>query len=461
MGGLTSIARAPQIAGLAWTSDHTRNLVMGHSTIFGGSTASRLLECPGSFQAILSLPPQIEIESDYAAEGTALHEVMAHLMNARRLKPDADLFALALDCMDQKFYDRIVTAAHLADLIMPALQALDELERHYGGGFEVAEVERSVAFPGIIGAHGTVDLILRSATCVLHVDWKFGAGVPVAAVTRDDKGERVNAQLMFYVTAARHSARHLYSGRPTLVGAVIQPRSEAPLSHTVITPRDIKWFREDAARAVLLAIAPGPPRAKGEHCRWAPCKATCPLWTGPVLDLSALEGQAPREPVSADHREASAYGEYLARAKTLADQLALFKKEIDEQLHAFLEGGGTVPGWRLKAKVKQRQWVDDEVVEYELKKLGFATDEIFQRRLVTFQSADATARRRKVVIPDDLRVAPPTGETTIATTDDPAPIVERRLQVERFREALAALQAPGNGNRLGLALLCPQTGKQE
>ena len=55
----------------------------------------------------------------------------------------------------------------------------------------------------------------------------------------------------------------------------------------------------------------------------------------------------------------------------LVDSLAMLKKEIDEQMHSYLEAGGVIPGWRLKAKAKQRQWVDPDVVNNELTKLGF------------------------------------------------------------------------------------------
>jgi hypothetical protein len=378
------------------------------------------------------------VPSPYAEEGTFAHEVMAYLMTARQHNTMVDSFDRAQNMIGHWFYDRELTQAHIDELIAPALNALAELEQIYGGDFRVVAVEKRVTFPGIAGAHGTTDLLLRSPTYLLQNDWKFGGGVPVAAVYREDDGERVNPQLLFYLTAARHSARHLFTGRPTLVGAIIQPRAEIPLSHTVITNTDLRLFKEDAVNAVVLALQPNPPRRKGEHCRWAPCKATCPLWTGPLLDLTALGH--PRTPVSADHDEAESYGIYLAHAKRLADMAALFKKEIDDQLHAFLESGGTVPGWRLKAKTKQRQWIDDDKVEDELEKLGFEPHEIWQRKLVTFQSADATARRRKVKIPDELRVAPPTNETTIATTDDPAPVIERKLQIENFRAALSALQ---------------------
>ena len=122
--------------------------------------------------------------------------------------------------------------------------------------------------------------------------------------------------------------------------------------------------------------------------------------------------------------------------------MAMLKKEIDEQMHSYLESGGVIPGWRLKAKAKQRQWVDEDTVSVELQLLGFDMKDIFQRKLVTFQQAEATAKRLGVKIPDELRVAPATNETTIASTADPAPVVEPHVAIEQFRAALAAL--PGN-----------------
>ena len=56
-----------------------------HSAIVGGSTAGRLLSCPGSWQATLALPPTADIPSEYAQEGTAMHAAMAALMFARQI----------------------------------------------------------------------------------------------------------------------------------------------------------------------------------------------------------------------------------------------------------------------------------------------------------------------------------------------------------------------------------------
>jgi len=411
-----------------------------HSSIVGGSTAGRILACPGSYQATVSLPPSAEVSSVYAEEGTFAHACMDMIMRHRMTHAPFDTFRFMRDdamlLLGMHVHDREVTQAHIDTLILPAINALHDLENQYRGigGFEIAAVEKSVSFPGVPGAHGTIDLILRSSDTVLHVDWKFGAGVPVKAIYYDEaNGDLLNPQLMFYVTAARHSARHIYrGGDPQMVLAIIQPLTSTPLTHTTVTKRDLKVFREDVEYAVTVALSHNPPRQRGDHCRFAPCKATCPLFTGPLLEIPALRVTPP---VAGQ----DGYGAYLSKAKYLADLAADYKAEIDKQLHQYLANGGSVPGWRLKAKAKQRQWIDDTIVEHALEDIGFDTKDIFQRKLVTFQQADATAKRLGVKIPDELRVAPETNETTICPTNDPAPVVTPVMADEQFRAALAAL----------------------
>jgi hypothetical protein len=368
-----------------------------------------------------------------------MHEVMTHLMECRQISDNSiDLYDAARRVVGTKFYDRVLTQEHVDTMIVPALDALDDLESLNGGGFSVAAIEQHVTFPGIPGAHGTCDLILVSDICILHIDWKFGQGVGVKAIYRDDAGETVNAQLLFYTAGAMHTRKTLYTGKKAIVLAIIQPRSAEPLTHVAISRKEVKWFIEDLHKAVEKALDYDPPRAKGEHCRFAPCKLDCPLWTAPMLEIAALRPVANKDN-GYEALGVTPYGHYLAKAKALTDMLAMFTKEVNEQLHAYLEDGGQVPGWRLKDKVKNRQWIDDDDVYRELRKLGFENGEIFQQKLTTFAAADATAKRLGVVIPDHLRVAPPTTETTVCQTDDPAPPVERRVAIEEFASALKAL----------------------
>jgi|GEM_PF-649625 len=421
-----------------------------HSSIVGGSNAGRLLNCPGSHQAILALPPSADIPSEYAEEGTAMHAVMQELMAVRQQGiPVNELPGIVRSWITRDFHDRKLTYEHYDTMIEPALACLAELEAQYGGHFEVVGIEARVKFPRLAGAFGTIDLVLQSDTCVLHVDWKFGAGVGVRMVYDTNDGAYVNPQLMFYIAAAKATQPRWYAGGRHIVGAIIQPRGVEPLTHTQIARVEVRQFVDDVENAVLLAIGRAPPRARGEHCRWAPCKVACPLWTGALLDLSALaDVPTPAREMNARPDIPSAYGAYLARAKVLVDSLAMFKADIDRQMHSYLEAGGKIPGWRLKAKTKQRQWIEESRVNEVLTRMGFPQDEIWQRKLATFQSIDAYAKRKGVKIPDHLRVTPETTETTIARTDDPAPVVEPHVAIEQFREALKALSGDAPAVRL-------------
>ena len=404
-----------------------------HSSIIGGSNAGRLINCPGSHQAINALPVVAEdIPSEYANEGTAMHEAMAVWLNTGGISVPPDRLR-GITCGD-----RVITQDHLDSMIIPAIDCLLALCRHYGGDYHVFGVEQPVVFPKIPGAFGTCDLILQSATHTLLVDWKFGSGVGVKAEYPDGTGTYVNPQLMYYLAAALRSKPAWFRGRK-LVVAIIQPRGMEPLSHTEVERGEVKDFVKDVERAVLAAIGRDPPRVRGEWCRFAPCKTACPLWTGPLLELAALMPVK----VATGAEPTDAYAIYLSRAKALIDSLVMMKSTIDEQMHTYLTQGGVIPGWRLKYKTKMRQWVDADLVAARLRGLGFTEEQIWQQKLLTFASADAIAKQLGVEIPGELRQAPPSTETTLATTDDPAPVVEPAKLVEQFSASLKQLQQQG------------------
>jgi len=404
-----------------------------HSTIVGGSTAGRLLACPASLSRTRALPPSADAPSEYADEGTAMHAVMDLLMRERA----SDLPHDAGAHLGKMFHDRALTHEHIDTMVYPALEHLATLQEEFdtAGAFEVVGVEQRVIFPGIPGAFGTVDLILQNDRFTLLVDWKFGQGIGIKTVYHDGEGAIVNPQLMYYASAALKTKPSLFARRRIVV-AIIQPRGLEPLTFTEITRHEIKNFVEDLHNSVLAAVDRDPPLRKGEHCRFAPCKIDCPLWVGAVLDLTALK---PVERTTAVKRP-TPYGDYLARAKALVDTVIQFKNELDAQMHAYLENGGVIPGWRLKAKATRRQWVDPVDVNRALLALGFGTSDIWRKELVTFQQAEATAKRLGVAIPEELRVAPPPSGTTLATTDDPAPVVEPAALVEKFAASLRLLQ---------------------
>lgn len=408
-----------------------------HSVIVGGSSAGRILFCPASYQEQLRLPDRmLGGTSSFAEEGTAMHAVMEHLFQPG----NEDITPESL--IGKRFHDRDLTFEHVETMINPALDALDELCEAYGGGFEVyGSPETEVHFPGIPGAFGTIDLTLVNETHVILADWKFGAGVGVKAVYSDPSmGDYVNPQLAFYLTAALNTLPPKTFAKRKLVVAVIQPREPMgdTLTHTEVKRAEVRAFREALTEAVVEALGRNPHRERGPHCAFQACRATCSLWTGPVLDATALGVVKPVAPVPG--APADEFGTYLANAKRLLDLVKPMSGEIDTQIHRYLEAGGVVPGYRLKDKVLDRKWTDPAKVAPVLKGLGFKDEEIYQpKKLVTFKIADAAAKRLGVEIPAELRPRPVSSETTVTTVDDAAPPASRGAALTAFGQSLKAI----------------------
>ena len=55
-----------------------------HSNIVGGSTAKRVMKCPGSVKLVQQMPPSPA--SEYAMKGTLLHNVIAEILSGKPLE---------------------------------------------------------------------------------------------------------------------------------------------------------------------------------------------------------------------------------------------------------------------------------------------------------------------------------------------------------------------------------------
>jgi len=393
-----------------------------HSTLVGGSIATRRIHCPASYQESLKAPAGVT--SIYAEKGTALHDAMTHWLR----NPDADLLGLT-------FNDFVITQEDVDTLLTPAWDALVDLQEAHGGNFIVTHQEVQVSFPGIPGAFGTVDVILQSPTHVIVADFKFGAGVQVFCVD-PDSGE-LNSQLLFYLAGARHLAK-----KRKMAIAIIQPTFEPILSYSPVLATELAAFEKQLCDAVAEATSPAPKRRRGEWCRFAPCKLTCSLWSGPLLDLTAI-GRPPQSP-----QQDPDWGVFLSNAKRLVDSALAYQKEIDQALLEHLRNGGKAPGFALKQQVKNRKWLDDaEAVAKTLKTLGLPEDKIWQRKLQTFAVVDAAAKKLNVPIPESLRPRPVSPDLVLTYEGDPNAIEPRTLAAE-FSVALKRLATNHDKERI-------------
>lgn len=289
----------------------------------GGSVAARTINCPG--WRFLPQPDEGErTSSEYADEGTMLHEAVRLCLATDQ---DAD------QLLGWAYSRQELTEEHIKERLAPSLAAFDA---------EIALdaelwLEQSVELP-IPGAFGTADVVALEKDRLVILDWKFGVGIPVRA--------EFNDQLQFYAVGVLQQHPDLPEDFPVDL-AVVQ---NGALS---------KWRTSVAALRLWLAsyrIALEQDHLKlGKWCKFCPAAASCPLMQDTArqaLSEDALSVEQSLELVEALER-AGWVTAVKARAAAIkrADPAAL-------------------PGWKLVAGRRTRQWADPEDAERWMEACG-------------------------------------------------------------------------------------------
>ena len=301
---------------------------MQHSNIVGGSTAKRVINCPGSVALVQKMPPKPS--NKYADEGTLLHNVMAELIMSEE-PPEYYI--------GTRYEDQMLTFELVEEKILPALRALDIIDPEHK--MEI-EAETSVNFGDLLpGVFGSTDLIGRLGNRAVVLDWKFGDGVMVEV--------EENPQLMFYAAAAMRTpeAQWAFDGVTEIEMVIVQPPE---IRRWVTTPERIAEFELQLVQAVKQAEKPDAKLAVGDHCRWCAAKPICPKMTG-AADR-ALK-------VQLDNLDAPKISVYLKNADMLEDWI----KDLRALALQMLESGAKLPEYKLVAKRAIRSWSDEEMAK--------------------------------------------------------------------------------------------------
>ena len=360
---------------------------MAHSTIVGGSTAKRVLACPGSVALVQKMPPQES--SSYADEGTLLHEVVAEIMSDG-VEPTK---------LIGREYNGIVLTEDLYNTkLLPALLMFEDVDPD---GLMELMVETRVSFGSYLpDVFGSCDILGRVGDRAYVVDWKFGDGVAVIA--------EENPQLLFYAAAARRTeaAKWIFKGVEDIECIIIQPTRG--MSRWVTTPDRLDRFERDLKRAVKTAQEPDAPMRSGSHCRFCAAKPICPIMRGDVDRAVVTTLQA---------LDVDELGHYLHMAKRLED----WSKDLHKLAQQMLEKGIPVTGWKLVPKRATRQWVDEELAKVALFK-HLKESDVVETSLISPAKAETLLKKQRIPLPADLVVAISSG-STLAPEDDPRPAV--------------------------------------
>ena len=370
-----------------------------HSLIVGGSTAKRVINCPGSVALVAKMPPKDS--SSYADRGTLLHNAMATILDSDTVTPESMLWTT--------FNGETLTGELLSEKILPALAALDAIDPE--GVMEYA-VETVVGFGAYLpGVFGSADLLGRLGSRAVVLDWKFGDGVAVSA--------EENEQGLFYAAAAMRTPETawVFDGAEEVEIVIVQPPA---VKRWVTTVKRVKEFERALKRAVKASTMPDAAIVVGDHCRWCSAKPLCPKMTGAV-DRAVK--------VQLENLPAETIGAYLGNADLLEDWI----KDLRALAMTMMEAGAKVPGYKLVAKRSVRKWLDEGKANKALAAMGIDPVKL---ELVSPAQAEKLLKPSKQALPDDL-VASVSSGTTFAPESDPRPEV---LQIgQQLTAALSKL----------------------
>ena len=357
---------------------------MQHSNIVGGSSAKRVMACPGSVALVQKMPPKPS--SSHADQGTLLHNAVSAILEDQ-----------SIDVINSRYKDEVLTQDLYDEKIMVGLSLLDQVDPDKKMEYEV---ETRVGFGDLLpGVFGSTDLIGRIGNKAIVLDWKFGTGVAVPA--------EENEQLMFYAAASMRTpeAQWAFDGATEIELIIIQPPE---VKRWTTTRARIEQFERDLVKAVNAAEQPNAPIKHGDHCRWCAAKPICPVMTGAVDRAVQLK---------LDAIDVDKIGAYLHNA----DLLEAWIKDLRSLAEEMMQKGKPISGWKMVPKRATRSWVKEEDAKVALLK-HLKESEVIETKLVSPAAAEKLLKSQKIKLPDGLTVAISSGNT-IAPVSDPRPAV--------------------------------------
>jgi hypothetical protein len=393
---------------------------------FGGSVAARVLRCPASVDLTQKIPAYLRKSSAYADRGTALHAAITLLLAE-------DTHARVESLTGKTFGSYTITSDDVETALRPAYALVDELLDTRGAEYFL---EQRVIFPTIPNTWGTVDLLVRIGHTLHVVDYKFGVGVRVLALSPDGDEDVINAQLLFYAAAARHSLPEFFAGVESIVLTILQPMSidvdAEMISSVTVTHAELDAFIVAYRAACAEALADAPRLQPGSWCRFCPARPICPAHTGPLLDLAQFsvpdQIAAPKE----------AYLQVLADGLNLVEAVKDIRTALHEQAKCALEQGDSVPGYALSAGRAERHWRDESAALAALQSAGFYYDDVMKAEMRSPKQVELRAKARGLEIPKELIGSRRSGVSLVRSENVRVPVLGRSELARTFSEALKA-----------------------
>jgi hypothetical protein len=300
------------------------------------SSASRRRACPGSLIMSERYPETEETEA--AKEGTAAHEVMAHLLEHARQEA---LLPIGHVCSNgvQVTEEMQLGASLIARDVWAVMLA------NPGGELRVEQrVDISVIHKD---CWGTADVSYYVPGRLWEWDYKFGHGFVEVYE---------NWQLIEYVAGEleRIGINGMSDQMLTVSMRIVQPRCyhpEGQIREWKVTAADLRGHFNEARSFEAAAAEPMAPLTVSEECDYCPARHACT-----ALQHAALKAcDRAAEPNPFD-LPAEALGREAATLTRAAEMLNARLTSLNAQIEAKLRAGESVPFWALGRGQGKTRW---------------------------------------------------------------------------------------------------------
>lgn len=374
---------------------------MGGHARCSPSALNRILNCTPS----LVLSEQFEDEeSQYAAEGSAGHELAEHKIKKHL-----------------KLQTRMPTSDYYTDDLV---EAVDEYVNFVIGEIEEAKeicsdpvfaVEQKVDLSDYIGdCFGTADMVIVTDKIAHIIDLKLGRGVEVSAEDND--------QLKAYGLGILSMAEMLYDVE-TVKLTIFQPRI-GNFSTWDIPAEDLKvWGKEVLKpRGAMALIGAGDFHA-GSWCRFCKARNQCRARAEEFLKLAQMEFKDPA--LLTDDEIASVLAKSDELSKWAADVYAYAQDQA-------ISHGKEWPGYKLVEGRANRKYTSEEDVEAAAKAAGYT--DIYKQSLIGITDMERLMGKKEFSNILGRLLYKPQGKITLVPESDKRKAITKEIAEAEFTE---------------------------
>lgn len=364
----------------------------GNHAILSPSSAYRWLVCTPSARFEEQIPDE---ESAYAAEGTLAHELAALLLMEDEVRGTIG---------EDPWFDSL-TGIEASPLYSKEMrehcEAYAAFVREMAGDAHIY-VEKEYNMSEYIPLqYGTCDASFITHGTIHVIDFKYGAGVRVAATA--------NKQMMCYALGAYdYHAKGQELKNASLT--IFQPRAGGPSSWDISIDDLLKWVEAEAKPKGRLAIAGMGDFVPGKHCQFCKAHTSCKAYYDCFSAIKSVKDK--RVMTDGD----------LAFVLTYGPLVASWVKKVEEDTVKRLESNKPLEGFKLVAGRGKRSFKnEDDVVDILLGE-GFE-NEIFDSSIKSLTAIEKLvgSKRFKELFADQVVNIP--GKPQLAPIDDVRPAI--------------------------------------